>query len=254
MKRLFFDIEVSPCIGWFWKPTYNMRLTYNNVLEDAKIICISYKWEHEDKVHTLDWGRKQCDKKLIKEFIKVMNKADEVVGHNGDRFDIPWVRTRALVHGISHVPRWRTLDTLKSSRSNLRFPSNRLGDIAAYLKLDVQKIKTEYGLWTKVMDGDKQALLDMVEYCEYDVLVLEKVYQAIIGLVPLKSHAGVIKGGKDFKFSCPNCGSVKVVRNGTDVTVAGTESQKMQCKSCKRCYRISTKVYSKFLEYRLKNN
>ena len=252
MKRLFFDIETSPCLGWFWRPGYKLRLSYDNVIEDAKIICISYKWQDKKEVHTLVWDQKQSDETLIKEFIEIMNKADEIIGHNGDRFDIPWVRTRALFHGIKNVPRWRTLDTLKSVRSNLKFPSNRLGDIAKYLGLDVQKMDTSFSLWKNVMKGDQEALDYMVEYCEYDVLVLERVYEKVIGFVPLKTHAGVLKGGD--KWSCPNCGGIDLVRNGTDVTRAGTESQKMKCKSCNRSYRITTKQYSKFLEFKLKNN
>ena len=140
MKRLFFDIETSPCIGWFWRPSYRTRLSYNNVIEDAKIICVSYKWQDKNKVHTLDWGTKKDDKKLIHEFVKIMNKANEIIGHNGDRFDIPWIRTRALYHGIHNVPRWQTLDTLKSVRSNLKLPSNRLDAIGRYFDLG-EKIK-----------------------------------------------------------------------------------------------------------------
>ena len=252
MKRLFFDIETSPCLGWFWRPSYRTRLSYDNVIEDAKIICISYKWHESDKVKTLKWDKQQSDKKLIHDFVKVMNSADEIIGHNGDRFDIPWVRTRALFHGVKSIPRWRTLDTLKSVRSNLKFPSNRLGDIAKYLGLEVQKMDTSFNLWKQVMAGDKDALAYMVEYCEYDVLVLEKVYEKIVKFVPAKTHAGVIDGGA--KWSCPHCGSTHLVRNGTDVTRAGTESQKMRCKSCGGNYRITTKQYAKFLEYKIKNN
>ena len=251
MKRLFFDIETSPCIGWFWRPSYRTRLSYNNVIEDAKIICVSYKWQDKNKVHTLDWGTKKVDMKLIHEFVKIMNKANEIIGHNGDRFDIPWVRTRALYHGIHNVPRWQTLDTLKSVRSNLKLPSNRLDAIGRYFDLG-EKIKVDGDLWQNIVFGDGSRMEEMIDYCEQDVVLLQQVYEKIIGVVPLKSHAGVIKGGS--KWSCPNCGSVDIIRNGTHVTTTGTEKQKMQCKSCKRCYRISTKQYSKFLEYKIKNH
>ena len=54
-----------------------------------KIICISYKWQYEDKVRTLKWNPETlCDKQMIEEFIKVLGRADEVCGHNGDRFDM----------------------------------------------------------------------------------------------------------------------------------------------------------------------
>ena len=250
MKRLFFDIETSPCVGWFWRPHWKTRLSYNNVIEHAKIICVSYKWQEEEEVYTLDWGDKKDDKKLIKEFVKIMNKANEIVGHNGDRFDIPWVRTRALYHGINNVPRWRTLDTLKSVRSNLNLPSNRLTDIGRYFGIG-EKIKVDGDLWQNIVFGDASRMDEMIDYCEQDVLLLQQIYEKIIGVVPIKTHVGVVNGGD--KWSCPNCGSVHVRRNGTDVTRGGTEQQKMQCKSCKRCYRITTKQYTKFLEYKIKN-
>lgn len=41
---------------------------------------------------------------------------------------------------------------------------------------------------------------EMIDYCEQDVVLLQQVYEKIIGVVPLKSHAGVIKGGS--KWSC----------------------------------------------------
>ena len=180
-----------------------------------------------------------------------MNKANEIVGHNGDRFDIPWVRTRALYHGIESVPRWRTLDTLKSVRSNLRLPSNRLTDIGRYFGLG-EKIKVDGDLWQNIVFGDASRMNEMIDYCEQDVILLQQIYEKIVKVVPEKTHVGVVNGGP--KWSCPHCGGMTVIRNGTDVTRAGTESQKMQCKSCKKCYRISTKVYSKYLEYRMKNN
>jgi hypothetical protein len=250
MKRLFFDIETSPCLGWFWRPSYKTRLSYNNVIEDAKIICISYKWQDEKEVHSLSWDRRKSDKKMTIAFVNIMNQADEIIGHNGDRFDIPWVRTRALVHGIESVPRWRSLDTLKSVRANLKLPSNRLGDIGQYFKLG-EKIRVDGDLWEDIVFGKGKRMDEMIKYCEQDVLLLQRVYEKIIGVVPLKTHVGVTNGGE--KWSCPYCGSTTLVRNGTDVSAAGTRKQKMQCKSCKRSYRITGKQYTHYLEYVIKN-
>ena len=87
VRRLFFDIETSPCLGWFWRPSYNTTINPNQIIEYAKVICISYMWEGDTKVHNLSWTKDQCDKKMIEDFIKVMNKADEIVAHNGDRFN-----------------------------------------------------------------------------------------------------------------------------------------------------------------------
>ena len=65
IKRLFFDIETSPCIVYSWRVGYQINLSYENVIEDWKIICISYKWEHEDTVKNLAWDKNQCDKRTL---------------------------------------------------------------------------------------------------------------------------------------------------------------------------------------------
>ena len=93
-KRLFFDIETSFNIGIFWRSGYNQTINPEDIIHERAIICVCYKWEGEDEVHTLTWDRNQSDKKLLKSFIQIMNRATEVVGHNGDRFDIKWLNTR----------------------------------------------------------------------------------------------------------------------------------------------------------------
>src|SRR5687767_10183919 len=111
-KRLYFDIEVSANIGFFWNPGYKISIGYENIIKERAIICICYKWEGEKKIHSLQWDGKQCDKKLLEKFIKVANSATELVGHNGDKFDLSWIRTRCLFHQIPCFPTYVTIDTL----------------------------------------------------------------------------------------------------------------------------------------------
>ncbi len=79
-KRLYFDIEVSPNIGMFWEAGYKLNIGTENIVKERAIICICYKWEGEKKVHSLRWDKNQCDKTLLKDFIKVANDAHELVG------------------------------------------------------------------------------------------------------------------------------------------------------------------------------
>jgi len=87
-KRLFFDIETSFNIGIFWRSGYNLTIQPDDIIKERAIICVSWKWEGKDEVHNLTWDKNQCDKKLLKDFVKILNQADEIVAHNGDRFDI----------------------------------------------------------------------------------------------------------------------------------------------------------------------
>jgi len=156
-RRLFFDIETSPNIGLFWEAGYKKNIDYSNIVKERAIICICYKWEDDKEVEGLYWDSKQNDKKMLEKFIQVANTATELVGHNGDKFDLAWIRTRCLFHGIPMFPNYITIDTLKIARSKFRFNSNRLNYIADFLGIG-QKIKTEFNLWKDILlHKDKKA-------------------------------------------------------------------------------------------------
>ena len=48
-KRLFFDIETSFNIGFFWRAGYKQVITPEQIIHERKVICVSYKLEYEDK-------------------------------------------------------------------------------------------------------------------------------------------------------------------------------------------------------------
>ncbi len=102
--------------GMFWEAGYKLNIGTENIVKERAIICICYKWEGEKKVHSLRWDKNQCDKTLLKDFIKVANDAHELVGHNSDMFDLPWIRTRCLFHNIDMFPNYTTIDTYKISK------------------------------------------------------------------------------------------------------------------------------------------
>lgn len=229
-KRLFFDIETSPNIGLFWEAGYKKNIDYSNIIKERAIICICYKWEESKEVNEVHWDAKQCDKALLIKFIKTANEADELIGHNGDRFDLAWIRTRCLFHGIEMFPNYTTIDTLKIARSKFKFNSNKLNYIADFLGIG-QKIKTEFGLWKDiVLHKDKKAMDAMVKYCKKDVILLEKVYNALKGHIAPKTHFGVKFGGD--RGSCPECGSEDIVRNLIRYTATGIKRISYKCNTC----------------------
>lgn len=230
-RRLFFDIETSPCEGYFWRPGYELNIPAENITREAAIICICYKWEGEKEIHWLHWDRNQSDKRLLQDFIKVANRADEIVGHNGDRFDIKWLRTRCMFHRIPAFPQYHSLDTLKKARSGFALNSNRLDYIGGYLGVGRKKV-TKPGLWKDVMNKKPGALEMMVKYCQQDVNLLEKVYQVMRPYITHRTHMGVLGGG-GYKHHCPNCGSEHTKRNKNKVTAAGTLQVQMLCLACK---------------------
>lgn len=224
IKRLYLDCETSPNVGLFWSAGYKLNIPYENIIKERAIICICYKWGHEKKTHSLTWDSKQNDKKMLEKFIKIVKSADELVGHNEDKFDLPWIRTRCLFHKIDCPPTFTTLDTLKAARSKFRFNSNRLDYISKFLGIG-GKIKTDFNLWREVMNNDPKALKKMVKYCKWDVELLERVFDRLKNHLPAKTHVSGVK------VECPECGG-KTKINRTTLSAAGTKRVQRQCKEC----------------------
>ena len=246
IKRLFFDIETSPCIGYFWQPSYKARITFENIIEFWKVICISYKWENEETVKHLSWDENQCDKQMLIDFVKIMNEADECIAHNGDRFDIKKIRTRCVFHRIPMFPKYRSLDTLKKARSGFAFPSNRLNDIGLYLGVGAKLETGGFSLWKDVMLGKKEALDLMLDYCDKDVILLEDVWFTMQNYILNNTHTGTHNG--KLKASCPNCASEDISLIKNSFTAKGTIKRLMECNSCGYDYEISNSAYRNFLE------
>jgi hypothetical protein len=238
IKRLYIDCETSPNIGFFWNPGHKVNISYENIIKERAIICICYSWEGDAKVHALTWN-KGCDKKMLIDFMKVAGEADEIVGHNGDRYDIPWIRTRCIFHRIPVPSGYATIDTLKFARSKCRFNSNRLDYIAKFLGFK-GKIHTGFDLWKNICLRNCQESLDkMVRYCKGDVKELKKVLQVFINHIPAKVHHGVVNGGE--KEDCPECGSVRMSKVRVKVSATGQKRRQLQCKDCGKHHTIAFK-------------
>lgn len=248
LRRLFFDLETSPNVVLSWRVGRKINIDYDNILKERAVLCAAWKWEGEKTVHHAQWDSEQDDKCVLEPLLEALNSADELVFHNGDRFDLPWVRTRCLFHGIKTMPAYRTVDTLKWARSKFYFNSNRLDYIAKFLGLGA-KITTGFGLWKQVvLDKCPEAMRKMVKYCCHDVELLEQVWEKLSQVVPHKTHAGVLAGSD--KWSCPFDGSVNVEVSKTRVTAAGTIQYQMRCGDCGRYYTISERAHKDYLEWK----
>jgi predicted PolB exonuclease-like 3'-5' exonuclease len=229
-RRLYFDLECSANVGLFWTSGFKLNIGTENIIKERAIICICYKWEDDKDVYYLQWDSKQDDKKLLQDFIKVANEADELVGHNGDKFDLSWIRTRCLFHRIEMFPTYNTIDTLKIARSKFRFNSNRLDYIGKYLGLG-QKNHTNFDLWKDIMlKNCKKAMNTMIDYCIQDVVLLEAVHKELNNHIPAKTHYGVIFGGD--RGSCPECGSDDLHIKDRRMLASGVVKLIMRCGTC----------------------
>ena len=251
-RRLYFDLETSPNIVLSFRVGRDLHIDHDNIVKERAVICIAYKWENDPRIYSFAWDKSQCDKAMLAKFVKIANQADEIVGHNGDRFDIRWLRTRCLFHRIPCMPEFTSIDTLKLARSGFNFNSNRLDYIGKFLGVGRKKDTGGFGLWKSVtLDNDRKALKSMVDYCERDVELWQRVHAELIPYTKNRTHRGVF-GGRT-KADCPECTSENTVINKRRISAAGVPHIVMQCKDCGKYFKVSETAKRKVDEDRRKD-
>lgn len=245
-KVLIYDIETSYNIGKFWRAGYNLNINPGDIIHERAIICISYKWLGEDQVYSLTWDKNQCDKFLLEQFIPILDEADMIVAHNGDRYDLKFIKTRALKHNLKMLINYKQFDTLKVAKSKFMFNSNKLDYISKFLGAE-GKISTEMKLWDDIiLRKCPKAMIEMLTYCEEDVRQLEIVYNALVSWENPKFHIGVMSGGT--KQTSPITGNVNIEQVKQMTTNSGTIKHIMRDLDTGRLFEMSDTNYKKFLE------
>ena len=118
------------------------------------------------------------EKRIIKELLSKFTDYDEVVTYYGKRFDIPFLRTRALFHGLD-FPEYMELyhlDLWFVARARMKLHSNRLDTVAKFLQVPDSKTPLDFNVWVKASFGDKKALQYILTHNIQDVKVLEQVH------------------------------------------------------------------------------
>jgi hypothetical protein len=241
-KILVWDVETSPVKAWIWRTGSKINVSHDQIVDGQQtdIICICYKWHGQNKVHSLDWGvKKQDSSKMIEEFTKVVEQADIVLAHNGDRFDMKHFNTQRLLKGQPPIAWPTSEDTLKMVRKHFNFTSNRLDYLSRTL-VGGGKDRMTFRDWVDIVDyKSEKALKKMIKYCKKDVELLDKVFTKIKPYVDLKVNRSLIKNNN--RLGCANCGSEETQKYGVITTRTG-RYQKIKCKSCGHVYRHHKKI------------
>lgn len=247
IKRLYFDIETSPNVVYSWSLGFKVRLTPDQMIRERSIISIAWKWEDDSEVHALTWDENQCDKKMLEEFIPILDSADEIIGHNGRAYDEKFLRTRCIFHRIRMFPKYKSLDTLMKARSGFRFNSNTLAYLADYLGVGAKYKHSGFSMWRDIIErNSKEAMEEMVHYNKVDVVVLEDVHHAMESYITPETHVG--SHNNNAKYSCPTCGSEAVSLLKNEFTSKGSIQRRMQCECCGGTHHISNSAFKLFVE------
>jgi len=250
LKVLIFDVETSPMLAHAWNrfPSYmNMEM----LVRDTHMLTWSAKWLGEDDIyfdslhyHKLHKKDPHNDSIIVKSILDMVDSADIVITHNGDKFDLPYLRGRALFHGYNPPSHVRSVDTLKVVKANFKLTSNRLNDIGIFLKVGKKVDTGGFDLWRQISLHQSIEHYDkMVEYNKQDVWLLEDVYNKLKPWI--KNHPNLfINFNSGETMTCTNCGSENVRKNGSYQTNLQIY-QKYVCKDCNTHLRDGTGLLDK---------
>lgn len=226
VKTLYIDIETSYNIiaSWGLWPKF---IPHDNVLQEWHIICVCWKWADKDRVYsarTYD----QNDRAVVQEVKDVIEQADEIVYHNGDKFDFKKLQARAMVNSIPPIVKPLAVDTLKQARKHFALTCNRLDYIGQLLGVG-EKMDTSNELWLKALQGNKRAIDYMVKYCKQDVLLLERVHKRMKPYLDVGVNRAVSSKIDDV---CPRCGKEKSLQKMGFRMTKTARYQRYRCVKC----------------------
>lgn len=200
------------------------------------ILCIGHKWLGDKKptvISILDGPKTHMlnDKGVVERFIKVFNEADYSVSWYGDRYDMPMVRSKLLVHRLPPPAPVRSLDLWKAVRYKFKLHNNRLAAWEQYLKTPHHKTAIDFDAWLQAAHGNKAAMAEVVDHCAKDVDTLEDVYLRLRPWLSEQPNRWTITGQE----GCPACGSQHIIRQGYRSTITRVY-QRFQCLDCRHWF------------------
>ena len=233
-KILIFDVETSfyHFVGW---GTYKQFIQHYQITQHQYIISWAAKWLYDDNVQsdvvTPEEAKNRDDKRVLQSIWKLLDEADIVIGHNGDRFDLRKLSWRFISQDMTPPSPSRTVDTLKIARREFFAPSYKQDFLTKYFQLQ-NKLETNFQLWKDCEAGDPEKLEEMVEYNRHDVIGLEELYLRIRPYIRNHPNLGVLM---DMDV-CPNCGSEHIEETEGIYFTTANQFPVYRCQGCKTPY------------------
>jgi uncharacterized protein YprB with RNaseH-like and TPR domain len=155
----------------------------NKDAEFGIILCYCIKPLGEDKIlydviNKKDLQGKEEDKRVVRNLIRDMLKFDRLCGFYSSRFDVPFIRTRALCCGLD-FPSYGSLkhtDVYDLAKRKLKLHSNKQEVVARTILGKTEKTYIEPRYWRRALSGDKKSLDYILDHCKRDVRDLERIW------------------------------------------------------------------------------
>jgi hypothetical protein len=243
-KVLLFDIETSMIKAYTWG-LWQQNISIDAIIDDWYVICWSAQWLHEDKmmnasVHTAGNFKKKLRKNeahLVLSLWKLLDEADIVIAYNGKKFDKKKMNTKFLEYGLPEPSPYKIIDPYITVKRNFALTSNKMDFVARYMQdIDEGKTSTNLKLWIRSMEDDVDALQEMQDYCDQDIVVLREVHMATRHWDKSSGVNMALYEDSDAMI-CRTCGSSHLIPLPSTVKMTAGEYEVFRCGDCQTVQR-----------------
>lgn len=233
-RVLIIDIETAPIRAYVWG-IWQQNVGTTMIESDWFCLTWAAKWLFEDKVYsgklTSSEVKNQDDGRIIKGIWQLLNEADIVIAHNGDKFDLPKLNSRFILNKLQPPLPYQSIDTLKHIRRQFGFSSNKLDYVNKLLNLERKSDTGGFQLWERCMQGEQKALDEMESYNVTDVRILEETYLHIRAWIKPHPNMGLFILDES-QHRCPSCGSDQMKEMGKHYYTTANAYESMRCSNC----------------------
>ena len=243
-RLLYWDVEVALKLGYFYDQ-WNTNIPHTRIKHHSFMLSAAWMWEHDLIIHSVSllddpkrFKRNFRDDSFVARTMRdVINKADGIVAHNGDKFDVKELNGRLAKHRLKPTTQPIQIDTLKMAKTHFRYSGgNSLANLCTFFELPSPKSKITDEVWIGACEGDTDALKFVESYNRDDLPPLREIYLIQRPFTPAKLNHNLFTQ----EDVCPCCGKDVWKKNGTQPGVEDigmyrtriTARQKWRCKEC----------------------
>lgn len=184
LRQIVFDLETWG-LDRGWGVTLVASFLIHGGPEGPKRITL----RHRDSAAWKS-GKRSNDKEIAEEVYRILGNGGIAYAHNGDRFDIPWLRTVGLKYGLQ-MPRIKLIDPCQIAWKRYRLGRNSLEAVSQFLGLEQSKLHISPDVWRGALMDDDEACWDLLrKRCESDVDLLNAVAGRVTGDVNMVDFSG----------------------------------------------------------------
>lgn len=239
MKILVYDIEIAHIYDARYQTRMYSGFVDRNVLMSADISIIThfgFKWKDDKRAYCKSLhefpefkDNPHDDSPLIKYASDLLQEAEHLVAHYGDKFDRRYMNTKLIHENLPPIPPLiKQTDTCSIAKRHLKMSSNRLDNLANYLDVPMKRKKNWPDDWLKMTLGEVEAFKRVKHYCIGDIVTLDHVHNKLQSFDSKQPSISLESGER----CCPQCGGLQLVVHSYRYTKSRGKIQRFICKKC----------------------